>query len=57
VCLKEIGFEVVDRIYLYQKTDQRRELTFHRAGGLLDPNSNPASTVLNCSIASVVMKM
>ena len=57
MCLKEIGYEVVDRIYLYPKTDQRRELTFHRAGGLLDQNSSSASAVLNCSIASVVMKM
>jgi len=57
VGLKEIEYEVVDRIYFNQKTDQRRELAFHTAGGLPDQNSNPASKVLNCSIASVVIKM
>jgi hypothetical protein len=57
VGLKETGYEVVDRIYFNQKTDQRRELAFHIARGLLDQNSKSASKVLNCSIASVVIKM
>jgi len=42
VVLKEIGYDVVDRIYFNQKTDQRRDFAFRTDGELLDQNSNSA---------------